>query len=491
MIYHLNGYIGKSITGIEHSAIIRQKLLKKCSIPSKIVTIAYSNDHRSIAIHGLQESDVENMYDYFQHARSVDCNPLSIYDIFPRSSYKVKKTQSRNLYAIYEKGHNIAFVRCLGDVETISSIHYYTPKIEVKRSIYDSRGFLSCERILGSGQFVLMENYYTPDGEIVIEKYYEQNNDKPKLAMIKVKNKNKWNSFFSEDELITFYLDRILNEVGDLVIDDRSSVYIESIIKLEKKIKTISIIHSDHSISRDHLNGPVGEHYKKLLNSINCFNNIIVSTESQRQDIIERFGNAEKIQCIPVGIRKNSERILTSNPLKIISVGRLEEVKRQDHIITAFCEVVKKIPEAELHLYGVGRKKKELVDQVAKLHLNNKVKFHGYIQDLTTEFKSAKLLVLASTMEGFSLVLLEAISHGIPIVSYNVKYGPSDIIENGKSGYLTSEDPSEMAKRVIELLSNQNMYEQFSRNAYLKSFEYSEEIVSSKWKKLLEGLEIV
>ena len=91
MIYHLNSTLGKTLTGIEHAAILRQKMLKKCNMPSKIVTIIYNNDHRNVAIHGLADSDVVNMYDYFQLAQNTVCKPLGLYDVFPLSTYSVKK----------------------------------------------------------------------------------------------------------------------------------------------------------------------------------------------------------------------------------------------------------------------------------------------------------------------------------------------------------------------------------------------------------------
>jgi len=492
MIYHLNEYIGKNLTGIEHAAIRRHKLFKKNNIDSKIVTSQYNNNHRHITLHGLEEPDVESMYDYFQDAQAVSSEPLSMYDVFPHSTYNIRKVSyTYDAYNIYDNERKIAFVRCLENEETLSYISYLDSAGRwVKRLFYDSRGFMSCEKIMGNERFINMEIYYTPNGKKVIEKFFTKENGKSLLTLIRVKTKQgKVKHFFTESEFIAYYLDNLLNENRDLVIIDRSIVYTEPVINLKKKVKTISVIHSVHTFSNNYMKGPINNHYKMLLSNLDHINSIVVSTETQRQDIIKRFGYAEKIICISVGTREDNERIPLTNPPIIISAGRLEEEKRQNHIITAFNEVVKKIPEAELHFYGTGSKEKDLKKQVSELQLNEKITFHGYIENPTAEYKTAKLFVLTSTVEGFALVLLEAASLGIPAVSYNIKYGPRDLIEEGKTGFLTSENPLILADRIVELLSNKKLYEKFSKNAYNRSFKFDEKIIFKKWKDLLKSID--
>ena len=493
MIYHLDVSFDKSLNGLDHAAITRFNLFKKHNIASRIITAKYNTDHNNIKIHGnihgLGEYDIENMYDYFQDTCHIEEKPMNLADIFPYDVYKVIKISNSTDYMIYNRGIYTAIVHCLDD-KTVSYINYFDSKQKkVKRCFYDCRGFLSSERILGQNQFVWMEIFYNRNGEKTIEKYYQPENEKSVLSMIRVKDKQKkWNHFYSEDELISFYLDSVVDEKNDLIIIDKNLLYDESVIKMNKRVKTISVLHSSHLRGKDHLKSRIKICYEKIFKNIERFDAVVASTQSQTQDIIERFDNAEKFFGIPVGFRKTKRQILLTNKFKLITVARLVREKRLEHVILAFSKVVDRIPEAELHLFGVGNKETELRKLVSDLNLNNSVKFRGYLSDLSNEYETSKLFLLSSLEEGFCQALMEAISHGIPAVSYDIKYGPSDLIENEKSGFLTSEDPEKLADKIVFLLSDPKLYEEFSNNAFAKSLEFDEEKIFEKWINIFKKI---
>ncbi len=94
----------------------------------------------------------------------------------------------------------------------------------------------------------------------------------------------------------------------------------------------------------------------------------------------------------------------------------------------------------------------------------------------------AGLLLNTSEGEAFGMNVLEALNHGVPVVAYKVKYGLTEQIENGENGYLVSYGAIQTAAdSVIEIIRSKANWDKFSRSAYAKAKEYSEEAVWSQW----------
>ncbi|MBO8517873.1 glycosyltransferase, partial [Staphylococcus aureus] len=73
---------------------------------------------------------------------------------------------------------------------------------------------------------------------------------------------------------------------------------------------------------------------------------------------------------------------------------------------------------------------------VEDYHLSEHVKFHGFKTHINEEIAKAELMLSTSKMEGFSLALLESLAHGVPVISYDIKYGPNELITPDFNGYL-------------------------------------------------------
>lgn len=121
----------------------------------------------------------------------------------------------------------------------------------------------------------------------------------------------------------------------------------------------------------------------------------------------------------------------------ILSVGRMVQQKAFDDLIRAFGLVHSQIPELNLVIAGVGPQQEQLETLVQSLGLSGYVHFPGFTKFPATYMNAAELFVMSSRFEGFGNVLVEALSAGLPIVSTNCDFGPSEILEDGKYGRLT------------------------------------------------------
>jgi len=139
----------------------------------------------------------------------------------------------------------------------------------------------------------------------------------------------------------------------------------------------------------------------------------------------------------------------------LMYIGRLHPVKRLNLLL----ESVAKLQENfKLFIVGAGTLEEELKKYTLSLGINNKVIFTGAVQfgDIPKYMNLADLIVLTSAIEGQPRVIVESMFCGTPAVGTNV-FGISDTIEEGVTGYLTSADPEDIAKKISKALHNDKL----------------------------------
>ena len=136
----------------------------------------------------------------------------------------------------------------------------------------------------------------------------------------------------------------------------------------------------------------------------------------------------------------------------ILTVGTLKKVKRQDLIISAFARI-KPSFNATLCIVGDGPERNRLVSQAASAGLGGRVVFPGHVSDPAPWYAHADVFVLASSYEGFGNVLVEAMAHGLAIVSTDCPVGPREVLAGGRYGRLVPiDDAGALANAIEEVL---------------------------------------
>lgn len=155
-------------------------------------------------------------------------------------------------------------------------------------------------------------------------------------------------------------------------------------------------------------------------------------------------------------------------------------------MIRIFAKVVEKLPEATLEIFGSGSLKDELEALIKTLNLTDHIFLRGYTQDIYAEFSTAKCSLMTSEYEGQPLVMLESLSCGCPVVSQDFRYGPRMMLEDGKNGFIVAQDDEEgFAQRIIEILTNDQLAQTLSANAYQSIEPFKEENVAPLWQKMM------
>ena len=172
-------------------------------------------------------------------------------------------------------------------------------------------------------------------------------------------------------------------------------------------------------------------------------------------------------------------------------VARLSPEKQQDQLLKAWPQVLASVPDAKLDFWGYANDNfdKKLNQIVADEDIASSVTFHGYTTDVNAVYEDAQLLILPSRVEGLPLSLVEAQSHGLPIIANDIKYGPADVVIAGQDGLLTKNgDIDGLAKAIVSLLTDQDRLAKMSANAYADSKRYSEPNVMKLWQGIIDDM---
>lgn len=173
---------------------------------------------------------------------------------------------------------------------------------------------------------------------------------------------------------------------------------------------------------------------------------------------------------------------------RCIAIGRLEDQKNYPDMIRAWVEVNRRHPDWELDIYGSGRQSTMIEKLICRAGLKDKVHLMGTTQDIPRELISHSCLLLTSRYEGFPMVLLEAAVYGIPAVSYRCQSGPSEIIEDGASGFLVDPgDTDGFADCICRIIEDSDLRKEMGARSIKTAERFRIGTVMAEWERLFAG----
>lgn len=151
----------------------------------------------------------------------------------------------------------------------------------------------------------------------------------------------------------------------------------------------------------------------------------------------------------------------TEGDFTFVNVGRLSAQKGQDVLIRAFAVAKASEPRLRLQIVGSGEDEAELRSLTAQLGLSQEVEFLGYNPEPATVMRQADCFVLSSRWEGLPGVLLEAFALGLPVISTDCDFGPSEVIVNGDTGLLVPVgDSARLATAMLTMAGTRDTQQQ-------------------------------
>ena len=169
----------------------------------------------------------------------------------------------------------------------------------------------------------------------------------------------------------------------------------------------------------------------------------------------------------------------------IVSCGTLDKLKGFDKAIVVGSKVLPYYKDWKWEIYGDGKERENLQELIHEQHMDSQIILRGYSQDKAEIYSDKSINVITSSFEGFGLVIAEAMTYGLPGVSFSVKYGPLELIQNQIEG-LTVEynDLDGMAKCIQKLIEEEELRNRFSINAKKKARLFEVENIVAQWETL-------
>ena len=174
---------------------------------------------------------------------------------------------------------------------------------------------------------------------------------------------------------------------------------------------------------------------------------------------------------------------------QIIAAGRYVDQKGFDRLIEAWRLLAADFPDWKLRIYGDGHLREALQKQVDELGLTNSCILEHSVPDITSRYADSSMFVLSSRFEGFGLVIVEAMSCGLPVVSFACPCGPKDIITEGQDGFLVEEGNVEaMAQRMRQLIQDEKLRSVMGVRAMHRAEDFDMKKIGLQWINLFERL---
>ena len=200
-------------------------------------------------------------------------------------------------------------------------------------------------------------------------------------------------------------------------------------------------------------------------------------------------GSSTRVVRIPNAVSPLTGGLADPTSRIVVAAGRLTNQKGFDRLIPAFEQVVREHPEWTLRIYGSGPHRARLEKIIRDRDLYNNVRLMGRANSMGEELAKASIYAMSSRFEGFPMVLLEAMSKRLAVVSFDCPRGPSDLITPGTDGLLVPEgDVDGLARALLRLVEDEELRRRFGAAALRTAGRYDAEAVGRQWGELLADL---
>ncbi|MCL6295005.1 glycosyltransferase family 4 protein [Jejuia spongiicola] len=216
------------------------------------------------------------------------------------------------------------------------------------------------------------------------------------------------------------------------------------------------------------------------------FNNFVVLTNGNKNEW--ELSNLLVIPN-PLSFYPEKKHLSSSENKKVLAVGKHSFQKGFDRLIKSWKHVSKKHPDWKLEIYGTINENMGLKSLVNSLNLDNSINLFPPEKNIGEKYREASLYIMSSRYEGFGMVLTEAMAYGVPCISFDCPFGPSDIISHNKNGLLVENGNIEkLSTSIIQLIDNSELRKSMGKNARKDVERYLPEKVVSQWDKLFQDL---
>ncbi len=266
----------------------------------------------------------------------------------------------------------------------------------------------------------------------------------------------------------------IIKEKPDFIIDNENKTLLSGILNASK-CDYIKCVHNNFEV------------YKKL--DLSVYKNIALLVSKERQDYKNLYPQ-NKFFVIPNFLPEIPASSCDYSKKVVLSIGRLNVQKGFCRLIEAWnlIKMDSNFKEWKLHIVGEGELKDELEAQIAALNLQDSIILKPFTNKVENEYKNASIYAMTSLFEGLPMVLLEAASYGMPLISFDILSGPREVID--KNGFLIKDGKLESyAERLKTLMSDENLRQSLgAESKRIAQEKFSKSAILQKWQEAIKQI---
>lgn len=247
-------------------------------------------------------------------------------------------------------------------------------------------------------------------------------------------------------------------------------------------------------VGQDHLNfqtrmrrGHAVEAIDEALQGLDAFT---VLTHADAVDYRERFPAAHaRVEVIRNAAPWPVAPATGSHDKVVVAAGRLVKQKAFHRLIKAYTPVAVGRPDWRLHIYGEGGQRERLEKLIRRRGIGGQVELMGHSDEFESRLAEASIYAMTSRYEGFPMVLVEAMTKGVPAISYDCPRGPAEIIRDGDNGRLIPNgDEAAFTGALLAMIDDDAERRRMSAAATEQAAEYRIETISRRWETLFDQL---
>jgi glycosyltransferase involved in cell wall biosynthesis len=216
---------------------------------------------------------------------------------------------------------------------------------------------------------------------------------------------------------------------------------------------------------------------------------LVTLTETDRDAYKRLLGPDMPVLAIPNAAPRMPGPQATLTEPTLIAVGRLTPQKGFDMLIRAFGQVARERPDWTLRICGGGPERRRLEQLISWHGLHGRVTLVGRTTRIPEELEHASVFVLSSRFEGFGMALIEAMSKGLAVISFDCPMGPREIVQDGRAGILVpNRDVDALAEAMRMLMGDEQQRRVLGAAAANATRAYALEAIGPRWDRLLGDL---
>lgn len=390
----------------------------------------------------------------------------------------------------------------LADGTLVSRAHVDASGQALRRDGWDVRGFWSHLQTLDAEGHCVQAHWLDEQGRAVLRKCFAFEQERlwcKEVWRLDPATGEPVQAFASERDFLFWALAQWLDPaLPHVLLVDQTLRYLglaASPWLAKHRIRVVAMVHNTHEMPGRR--GRVANTFTRgLLDGSEAVDDVVVLTQAQARDV------AATLQALPKPPRlwvighpafdtadSTAPAVRTAQPSApgpVVCMARFAAQKNHLGLLWV-CEAVRReTPDVRFDFYGEGPLKDAVQAQLTVLGLQDQVRLHGFCSEPARVYASASMAVLGSRFEGFSLFCLEALAHGLPVVAFDVDYGPAELIEHGVNGFLlTPGDTAGFAQAVLRLWKDAGLRARMSAAARASARRFAPEALADRWRELL------